>query len=130
MGQQLLLLLLTAANQRNLAAQFIITDVSGKLMGKPYILKLRAVHQNYTGPGIGIHSALIVGFGPHLFPINDQFRPLGGLHFKWIHFASLLAQFILRAHERFHSRRKFMRIQGKSCKSMILSVLAFPLTLC
>ena len=46
MRKQLLLLLLAATNQRQLAAQLVVARCAGKLMRKPYVFKLRAVHQN------------------------------------------------------------------------------------
>ena len=83
---QLLLLLLQAAQQGNLAAQLVVGGVPGELVAVPDRLEFRAVHQDHPRAGVGIHRPAVVGQRRQLTPVHDQVLQLAGLQVKWIHF--------------------------------------------
>ena len=89
-AQELLLLLLAAADQRKLAANLVVHRVPGELVGEPHVFKFRAVHQDQPRAGVGIHAELVVGLRAHRRPVQDQLGLSAGPHLKRIHKASLL----------------------------------------
>ena len=92
-----MLLLLAAADARQLAAQLVVAAVSGELMREPVGLELRAVHENDARARIGVDGVLVVGLDVEPRPVEKGIVHFAGIFGKGIHCAYLLCHSFPRA---------------------------------